>query len=354
MDKVYLAPARNIIRIGIFILAVFVVATAGYMHAGWTFSDSIYMVAITVFTVGYGEVRPIDTTYLHALTMGTMILGCTGMIFFTGAMAQFFTIGQLQQIFGHRRVQTEIAKLKHHVIICGFGRIGVALAQSLSDGETPFVVLEQNDKRVAEAREAGYLCLQGDATNETVLTNAGIDRARSLVTVVPNDAANVFITLSARNLNPDIEIIARGDAVSTERKLLHAGASKVVLPTHIGAERIAEIILFPETSRFLRESGKMQELGRSLRSLGLVMEVVVVPEKGALTGHTIAEAETRGHGAFFVVQLNRRDGDPITAPDKSLTIEAGDGVVIVGRAGEAIGAVFSAPVEKIRAGRMRI
>ncbi len=354
IERLNIAPARNLIRIGVFILCVFVVATAGYMYAGWAFDDAIYMVAITVFTVGFGEVHPIDTTYLHALTMGTMILGCTGMIFFTGALAQFFTIGQLQQIFGLRRVQTEISKLKDHVIICGFGRIGLALAQSLTDGEAPFVILEQNDKRVAEARDAGYLCLQGDATSEGVLTTAGIDRARVLATVLPNDAANVFITLSARNLNPKIEIIARGDAVSTERKLIHAGANKVVLPTHIGAERIAEIILFPETSRFIRESGKMQELERSLRSLGLLMEVVVVPEHGALTGRTIAEAEARSHGAFFVVQLNRRNGDAITAPDKSLRIEAGDGVVIVGRSGEGLAAAFHAPAEKIRAGRMRI
>jgi voltage-gated potassium channel len=349
-----ISPSRNLIRIGLFILVVFIAATVGYMHAGWNFSDAIYMVAITVFTVGYGEVHPINTVYLHALTMGTMILGCTGMIFFTGALAQFFTIGQLQQVLGLRRVQTEIDKLKNHIIICGYGRIGVALAKSLKDAGAAFIMLEMNDKRVAEAREAGFLCLQGDATNETVLTNAGIDRARALVTVVPNDAANVFITLSARNLNPKVEIIARGDAVSTERKLLHAGANKVVLPTHIGAERIAEIILYPETTRFIRESGKMKELDRSLRSLGLVMEVVVVPERGALTGLSIGEVEARAHGAFFIVQLNRRDGDAITAPDKSEHILAGDGVVIVGRSGEAIGALFSAPKEQIRAGRLRI
>lgn len=205
---------------------------------------------------------------------------------------------------------------------------------------------------MAEARGAGYLCLQGDATNESVLEAAGIDHARALATVLPNDAANVFITLSARSLNRSIEIIARGDTLSTERKLLHAGANKVVLPTHIGAERIAEIILFPETSRFVRDSEKMKELERTLRNLGLVMEIVVVPEKGALTGLSIEEIENRAHGTFFVVQLNRRDGDAITQPEKTLRIQAGDGVVIVGRSGQAISALFSAPSEKIRAGRL--
>ena len=296
MDNLLLSPSRNLVRITLFLLVVVVVATAGYMEAGWNFQDSLSTVTLTVFTVGYGEVHPIDTAFPHALTMSTMVLGCTGVIFFTGALVQFFTLSPLQQILGVRRVQTEVDKLTGHVIVCGYGRIGVALAKALKDGGAPFVILEQNERRVAEARAAGYLCLQADATSEAALVEAGIDRARLLATVLPDDAANVFITLSARNPNRAIEIIARGDAVSTERKLLHAGADKVVLPTHIGAERIAEIILFPETSRFLRESERMRELERTLRNLGLTIEVVVVPEKGALTGLTIEEIETKARG----------------------------------------------------------
>jgi len=333
-------------------VVVCVAATAGYVEAGWSFQDAIYMVTLTVFTVGYGEVHPIDTPYLHVVTMGTMVLGCTGMIFFTGALVQFFTLRQLQDFLGDRRVHTEIDKLENHVIVCGFGRIGVELAKALKDGGAAFVVLEQDEQRVAQARAAGYLCMQGDATSETTLTEVGVDRARALASVLPNDAANVFITLSARSLNRKIEIIARGDAVSTERKLLHAGATKVVLPTHIGAERIANMILFPETSRFIRESPVMLDLERTLRNLGLAIEIVVVPEKGAFTNLTIEEIETRGRGAFFVVQINRRDGDAITAPDKSLRLEPGDGVVVVGRDGQAISALFAAPPEKVRAGRM--
>jgi voltage-gated potassium channel len=352
MDNILIFPSRNLVRVTAFMLILVAVATAGYVEAGWSFQDSVYMVTLTVFTVGYGEVHPIDTPYLHALTMATMLFGCTGMIFFTGALVQLFTLSPLQQILGVRRVHTEIDKLTNHVIVCGYGRIGVALASSLKDGGAPFVVLEQNERRVADAREAGHLCLQADATSEAALQAAGIDRARALATVLPDDAANVFITLSARNLNRTIEIIARGDAVSTERKLVHAGANKVVLPTHTGAERIAEIILFPETSRFIRDSERMRELERTLRNLGLAMEVVVVPEKGALTDLTIEQIETRASGAFFIVQLNRRDGEAITGPDKTLRVEAGDGVVVVGRSGQAISALFAAPAEKVRAGRI--
>jgi voltage-gated potassium channel len=124
-----------------------------------------------------------------------------------------------------------------------------------------------------------------------------------------------------------------------------------VLPTHIGAERIAEIILYPETSRFIRESEKMHELERTLRNLGLVMEVIVVPEQGALTGLTIEEIEARARGSFFIVQLNRRNGDAITEPNRLLRTDPGDGVV-VGRSGQAISALFAAPPEKVRAGRI--
>jgi Trk K+ transport system NAD-binding subunit len=157
---------------------------------------------------------------------------------------------------------------------------------------------------------------------------------------------------AARNLNRKIEIIARGDAVSTERKLVHAGANKVVLPTHIGAERIAEIILFPETARFVRESDQMRELERTLRNLGLSIEVIVVPEHGALTGLSIADIEARAAGVFFVVQLNRRNGDNITAPGRETRIEAGDGVVVVGRSSQAINALFAAPRQTARGGRL--
>lgn len=352
MDSLVFHPSRNVIRVAVFMLAVCAASTIGYLEAGWSFQDAIYMVTLTVFTVGYGEVHPIDTPFLHALTMATMVLGCTGMIFFTGALVQFFTLRPLQEIFGDRRVQNEVEKLDDHVIVCGFGRIGVELSKALKDGGAAFVVVEQNEQKVVAARAAGYLCLQGDASQEAVLEQAGIARARILATVLPNDAANVFITLSARSLNREVEIIARGDAVSTERKLLHAGANKVVLPTHIGAERIADLILFPETARFVRESERMQELDRTLRHLGLAIEVVVVPDKGAMTQLTVAEIEARAHGAFFIVQLNRRDGEAITEPDKNLRVEAGDGVVLVGRSGEAISAMFAAPPEKVRAGRL--
>lgn len=147
-------------------------------------------------------------------------------------------------------------------------------------------------------------------------------------------------------------IIARGERPETESKLKHAGANRVILPTHIGAERIAEMILYPETARFLRASERTQEMERALRGLGLELQVIVAPERGACTGLTIEQIETRGRGSFFVVQLNRRGGDTVNAPEPDLKVHGGDGVVVVGRGGQAVRALFEAPPEKLQAGRL--
>lgn len=217
------------------------------------------------------------------------------------------------------------------------------LAKELTAGGTAFVVIDSDPARVRQARDMGYLSLAGDATDEEVLKTAGIARARTLATVLPNDAANVFITLSARSLNQRVSIIARGEMPATEGKLRQAGADHVVLPAHIGAERVAEVILFPETARLLKESEVMQTLERLLRRLGLEPEVVAVPENGAMTGLTVAEIEARGQGRFLVVQIIRHGGEALSRPGPDLRVQAGDGVVIVGRGVAAVHSLFGAP-----------
>ena len=211
-------------------------------------------------------------------------------------------------------------------------------------------MLERDDKRRAEAESIGYLCLDGDATDETVLMAAGIERARVLATVLPNDAANVFITLSARSLNRGLQIIARGEEPSTENKLMQAGANQVVLPTHIGAERIAEMILFPATARLLRDADHMRDVEKSLRGLGLDLEVAAVHEKSEAVGLTVAELETRARGAFFIVRIDQRDGDSISQPPAGTRIGAGDGLVLVGRGGGKLYSLLTTPA-KTQAGR---
>jgi voltage-gated potassium channel len=349
MNRLAASPLRNLTSIVAFVVTVVILATLGYMRAGWSFEDAIYMVLITVFTVGYQEVRPIDTVYLHVVTLSTVVLGCTGMILFTGAMVQVFTSFQIRELLGLNRVKTDIDKLKDHVIVCGFGRIGFMLAKDLAAGGLPFVVLELRDKRFQEAIELGYLALQVDATDETALIAAGVKQARVLATVLPDDAANVFITLSSRSLNPDLRIIARGEVPSTESKLIQAGADQVVLPTHIGAERIAEMILYPASARFIRGSERMRDIDKVLRDFGMEMEMVVAGESSAAAGATVEELERRGQGVFFVVQIDRRSGETIARPPAATRIAAGDGLLVVGRVGGALSAAMAAP--RARPGR---
>jgi voltage-gated potassium channel len=325
------SPARNLFVGLIYMAVVMAGAVASYVAAGWSFGDAFYMVIITVYSVGYDEVRPVDSSLLRTISISTIVLGCTGMIFLTGALIQFITLNQINQILGLKRMTTQIDKLSDHVIICGFGRIGVMLAQELEAGGAAFVVLEQSDARSEQARSLGYLCIQADATHETALQTAGVTRARTLATVLPNDAANVFITLSARSLNSRLEIIARGELPSTESKLLQAGASKVILPTHIGAERIAEMILYQETARFIRGSDRMRDFDKVLHTLGLDMDVVAAASGSPAVGQTIEAVEREAAGAFFIVQINRRDGEAVTRPDPATRIEAGDGLVLIGR-----------------------
>ena len=154
------------------------------------------MVIITAFSVGFGEVQPVTDPWLRAWTMALIILGCTGIIFITGTLVQWLTESQIQRALGGKRMENEIEKLKNHAIICGFGRIGRMIATQLEEGGIPFVILDQAADRVAEARECGWLTMQGEATDEVALRSAGINRARVLATVLPNDAANVFITQS--------------------------------------------------------------------------------------------------------------------------------------------------------------
>jgi len=335
------SPVRNLVSILVFMAIVVVLATASYMAAGWSFSDASYMVLLTVYTVGYGEVHPIDTPYLHTVTVGTMVLGCTGMILLTSALVQLFTVMQLREILGGKAMSDRVEKLSGHVIICGYGRIGLMLAHDLAAAGTALVVLERNVDRLAEAEAAGHLALAGDATEEESLVRAGITRARLLATVLPDDAANVFITLSARSLSPHIEIIARGEVPSTESKLRQAGANDVVLPTHISAERIARMVLYPKDNARDQHPG-LSDIAHDFGRLGLAMERFTVAEGSPMDGLTVAAGEQGSGGALFIVAIARDKQEPAVRPAADEVMRAGDVVTIVTRPGTGAPSLFSA------------
>lgn len=335
-----------------FVFAVFVISSSLYVLEGWSLSDATYMVILTIFSVGFGEVHPIDTGWLRTITICTMVMGCTGMIFATGALVQLFASIQLRKVLGIDAMQSEISRLTGHTIICGFGRIGVQLAMELHRAGTPFVILERDPAKISQAEELGYLCHRADATDEGALLIANIGSAKVLATVLPDDAANVFITLSARNMNPGVQIIARGEAPTTESKLYHAGADKVVLPTHIGAERIAEMILYPTTAAFVNRSDQMRDMKRGLHEFGLELETVTAIPESAMTGETVGEAERRSLGAFFIVEITRSNGQTIGHPAEDVRIEDGDQIVLVVRGSRvSAGAIFSRPIARRRSGR---
>jgi voltage-gated potassium channel len=340
------SPLQNVLRILAYMAVVFVAATLGFMAAGWPAGDAAYMVTLTIFSVGYGEVHPLTTGWLRALAIATIVLGCTGMIVLTGALVQLFTHYQLKRLLGIDRMQSQIERLTDHAIICGYGRIGVQLAKELHAARSPFLVVDRSPEKLAEAEALGYLTLMAEATDEAGLLQAGITRARVLATVLPSDATNVFITLSARSLNPRLHIIARGEVPTTESKLIQAGADEVVLPTHIGAERVAELILYPNTAQFLGESPQLRQLKAGLADFGLELEAVTVPARSVCAGETVGEAERRGRGSFFIVQLDRggesASRQSFVHPGEEVRIEGGDTVVMVIRGSRvAAGAVFN-------------
>jgi len=317
------SPIRNLLGGVVFVLTVSSLAVIGYTSQGWSLGDAVYMVVLTVFTVGYDEVEPVTTGPLRAITMGLIVAGCTGMIFLTGALVQFITLSGIQELLGHKQMNRQIERLRNHVIICGFGRIGSMLARELKAGGAEFVILDRNAERLEEVRALGYLCLHADASEESALQQAGVKHARALATVLPDDALNVFITLSARNLNKTMTIIARGESPSTVTKLQYAGANEVVLPAHIGAERMAEIILYPNAARAMHHG------------LGLELELVVAEQGCAFIGRTVAEIEKAVDPAFFIVAIDRPAHGLMARPDGATRIEPTDGVVILGRANRA-------------------
>jgi voltage-gated potassium channel len=325
------SPKRNLIGGLAFVVLIVILATLAYMSQGWSLRDAFYMVIVTLYTVGYEEVRPINSNFLYSVTIALIVLGCTGMIFLTGVVVQLFTLNQIDRITSRRKMQQKIEQIEGHVIVCGFGRVGMVLANALRRSSASFVVLDENETRIAEARAAGYLGLCGEAASEDALLAAGVTRAHALASCLANDALNIVVTLSARALNPDLLIVARGDKPSTENKLLLAGADRVVLPEYIGGERIAELFLHQEAARLMDSLEKSHGFQRALRNFGMDLQVNVVAARSPAARMTVGAVERQGKGAFFIVQINRSDGDVHLNPPENVILHEGDAVLTLGR-----------------------
>jgi voltage-gated potassium channel len=251
-----------------------------------------------------------------------------------GGIVQMVTEGEIHRALDSRRKTKDIENLKGHTIICGFGRIGLILARKLTEERESFVIMDNNVERIAAAEEMGFRVYQGNATDEEALLAAGIVRARVLATVLPDDAANVFITLTARGLNPGLMIVARGELPSTEKKLRLAGANHVVSPASISGQRMANLITHPNMVEFLDQSEERSRLNELLAQIDVQVDELTIPHKSPLVGKTIGDLEVRGKGTFIVVALRRPDGEMMTHPGFATRLESGDTVIVLGHHGD--------------------
>ena len=317
----------------IFVLTL-VIAVIGYVLFGWTLLDSVYMVVITVFGVGYGEVEPLETAPEKIFTMMVILAGTTSAIYIVGGFVQMVAGGEINRALDSHRKSKEIETLKNHAIICGFGRMGQILAQQLLQDRQQFVILERESDRVAKAEMMGYLVQEGNATDENLLMAVGVEQARVLATVLPDDAANVFITLTARGLNPSLIILARGELPTTEKKLKLAGANKVVLPAIIGGMQMANLITRPTATDFLENKGDRYYLDELLGQVNVQINELVIKPSSTLVNKTIGQLEVQGKGTFIIVALRRQDKTVIKNPDRSIVLNPGDTIIAIGHEGD--------------------
>jgi len=326
-------PARGILLGAVLATITLVGGVLGYTLFGCTFFDAIYMVVITIFGIGYGEFCPISPAE-RVFTIFVIIAGVISAAFIVGGFVQVVTEGEIHRALDSRRKTKDIAQLDHHAIVCGYGRIGQVLARKLVDAHHPFVVIDNNSDRIASAEAMGYRVCQGNASDEQVLQAAGLERAKVLATVLPDDAINVFITLTARGLNPNLMIVARGEVPTTENKLRLAGANHVISPASISGLRMANLITHPNTIEFLDQSEERTRLNELLAQIDVQVDELTVPHNSPLGGRTIADLEIRGKGTFIVVALRRREGDLLTHPSHEEILQSGDTVIVLGHTGD--------------------
>jgi len=320
-------PRRSVLATAaLALLGVMSVGVAGYMAiCGMGFSDALYMTVITLTTVGYHEVQPLGRAGQY-FTMA-LLIGGLGIVFYSATLvARELIEGELQRVFGRRKVQRQIAQMRDHVIVCGFGRMGRIVCKELAAKPTPFVVVDRDGEALRHAEAEGYPCLEGDATEDAVLVSAGIDRAQGLVAALSKDADNVYVVLTARELSASLLIVARAEDERSERKLLHAGATRVISPYVIGGSRMAHALLRPAVLDVI-------DLATHYRSIELQIEEVQVMPGGFCDGATLAQSGIRESLGLIVIAIKRPNGEMLFNPPADARIEASDRLVLMGQTG---------------------
>jgi len=303
-------------------LIVFIVSigTIGYIVIeGWNFLDSLFMTITTLTTVGYREVRELSSSG-RWFTIILIIGGVGTMLYALSTGAKFILEGEIQELVGRRRLEKKIRELKDHYIVCGYGRMGRIIAKELKSERVKLVVIEKNPV-VLENDEA--FVIEGDATQDKILKEAGIERAKGLISVLPTDAENLYVVLSAKGLNPDLFIVARAGEEGSEQKLLRAGADRVISPYHIGGLRIAHTVIKPAVVDFI-------ELATKSGNIDLQMEEIPIPEGSGLTGLTLDQCGIGRDLGVIIVAIKKPAGDMQFNPTFRTLVEPGDTLIALG------------------------
>ena len=319
------AQARIIVAI-VALSTIALGATAGFMLIeGWSLGESIYMAVITVSTVGYGEVRPL-TANGRALAVAVILLAVATLGYSATAIGAYLADGHLVHDFRRRRMERAIRRLRDHYVICGGGRFGREVAEEFSRSRAPFVVVELDPEECDIATLKDALFVRGDAGNDEALQAAGVERAAGLVSALPEDDANLFVVLSARQLNPRLTIITQATEQRSIDKLRLAGADRVVSPYRIAGHSMASALLRPAVVSFLDAA--------HLERTGLRLEEVPVPEHSPLIGKSLREASGGGPAGATVMAIQRSAGEWINTsePDTLVTtpIQARNVLIAVG------------------------
>lgn len=294
---------------------------------GWPLPDSLYMTIITITTVGFGEVRPLSPPG-RQFTMLLLVCSVLTLGYSVTVLIGFIFEGQILQTLKERRMRNALRRLKGHYIVCGGGNTGSEVAQELRRAKERFVVIERDLGGTLLGGDSSILLLEGDATEDEVLERAGIGRARGLVATLPDDEDNVFIVLSARQLNPSLKIVAQASDGRAVRKLVKAGADKVISPKQIAGRRLASLILRPSLVNFL---DVMTGGGR----LSMRIEEVEIPVGSPVAGKTLCDAGIGRHTGAVIVGIVDTAGKVLMNPSSAttlsgLTITEGDALVALG------------------------
>jgi voltage-gated potassium channel len=315
----------SLVTAAIALAVVIAVGVAGFMLiTGMGVIDALYMTVTTISTVGFREVRPLGPAG-QLFTIALIVSG-VGLVFYAASsMARELIEGELRRGFGRRKVQRQISQTTGHVIVCGLGRMGRSVCRELAAKPAPFVIIDRDPEALRHAESEGFLLVAGDASEDDVLRAAGIERAQGLVAALSKDADNVYVVLSARELAPQLLIVARAEDERSERKLLHAGANRVVLPYAISGHRMAHALLRPAVLDVI-------DLATHSRQLELQIEEVAVPPGAFCAGATLEQSGVRDQFGLIVIAIKKPDDTMQFNPTAETHIDAGDRLVLMGPA----------------------